>query len=57
MDKERKFVVFLVQERKDIMQCQLFKQARILLTERNHMWVCAVKDDMLLILDIITTLT
>ena len=25
MDEERKFVVFLVQERKDIMQCQLFK--------------------------------
>jgi len=55
MGKERKLVVFLVQERKCIMQCQLRKQRCILLAERDHLWVCAVKDGMLLILNIIMT--
>jgi len=57
MDKERKFVVLLVQERKYIMQCQLHKQRCIFLADRDHLWVCAAKDDMLLILNIIMTLT
>eukprot|EP00983_Pelagomonas_calceolata_P013648 437699-Pelagomonas_calceolata.AAC.1 len=54
MKEKRKFVVVLVQESRHIMRSCLWEQGSIFPAERDHLEMCAMKEDVLFILDIRT---
>jgi hypothetical protein len=57
MKEKRKFIIVLIQKSRHIMRTCLRKQGSIFPTERDHLGMCAKKEDMLFILNIIICLT